>query len=106
VGITADLFARVAMPNFHGLWTFHISTCERFDGFALYLCKKIFYQRTQNNDKTCTFQGKKKGSTNRAKKIRRYSHFTKRSAVTPTTQKDSPLSHKGVELQKGDKIQA
>jgi len=35
VGVTADLFARVAMPNFHGLWTFHISTCERFDGFAL-----------------------------------------------------------------------
>jgi len=24
VGITADLFARVAMPIFHGLWTFHI----------------------------------------------------------------------------------
>jgi len=35
VGITADLFARVAMPNFHGLWTFHIWTYEGFIGFGL-----------------------------------------------------------------------
>ena len=35
VGITADLFARVAMPIFHGLWTFHIWTYEHFDGFGL-----------------------------------------------------------------------
>jgi len=62
------------------------------------LCKKTFYQRTRNDHKISKLQGKKKGCTNRAKKIRRYSQFTKRSAVTPTAQKDSPLSHNGVAL--------
>jgi len=35
---------------------------------------------------------------NTRKKIRRYSHFPKRSAVILTFQKDPPLSHKGVEV--------
>jgi len=41
---------------------------------------------------------RKKGCTNHAKKIRRYSHRTKRSNVIPTAQKDPQLSHKGVEM--------
>jgi len=35
---------------------------------------------------------------NSRKKIRRYSHCTKRSATIPTPRKDSPLLHKGVAL--------
>jgi len=62
------------------------------------LCKKTFYQTMRNDHKTSKLLGKKKGCTNRAEKIRRYSHFTKRFAVSPTAQKDSPLSHKGVEM--------
>jgi len=33
------------------------------------------------------------------KKIRRFSHSTKRSATIPTSRKDSPLLHKDVEIQ-------
>jgi len=47
--------------------------------------------------KQVNFKDRKK-STNHAKTIRRYSHFTKRYAVTPTAQKDSPLLHKVVDL--------
>jgi len=35
---------------------------------------------------------------NSRKKIRRYSHGTKRSATIPASRKDSPLLHKGVVL--------
>jgi len=60
--------------------------------------RKPFTEEREMITKQVNFKKRKKGSKNRAKKIRRYSHFTKRYAVTPTAQKDSPLSHKSVEL--------
>jgi len=46
--------------------------------------------------KQVSWKERKKGSNNRAKKIGRYSHFTKRSTTIATSQKYSPLSLKDV----------
>ena len=60
VGIMADLFARVAII-FQGLWTFlELVSALMVLGWNFDLGKKNFYQRTQNNDKTCKFKERKK----------------------------------------------
>jgi len=53
-------------------------------------CKKMFNQRTQNDDRTSIFFLKKR---KKALQI-----APKSSAVISNAQKDSPLSHKGVGL--------